>query len=274
MSEKEVDILSAVLRDRVSRFFKRSCAIQNPYGRGIDRLFGRGDTVALFGGAIRDLMAGGSRAIPRDLDLVTGASDTRSLVAIFGAGKANAFGGRRTQIGRTEIDYWPLSRTWAFRALGVGSGGFEDLARTTFLNVEAIAIRLEDLARWEPGPWESPFFHAFLDRVVEINLEANPNPLGCVTRSLVTASRLGFAIGPRLASYIDHHSRRLSLEEMVQFQWQHYKAAPFSVERLAFVRSSIRSHMRTRKMFPFRLFSESSAAGRFQSSTFNPFREG
>lgn len=252
MPEKEVENLSDLLRARVSRFLNRWAS--HPNASSMASLMRRGETVALFGGTLRDLMVWGESSLPRDIDLVIGDSDTSSLTTILGQGKANSFGGRRVKLDRTEIDYWPLPQTWAFRALDLGRGEFEDLARTTFLNVEAIAIQLKDLPRWRPGPWESIFFQGFLDRIIEINLEDNPNPLGCMTRSIVTASRLGFAIGPRLASYIDRVFRGKWLEEIIDFQRFHYRTIIFSIEQLAFVQTSIRSHMRTRRSLPFQLF--------------------
>jgi hypothetical protein len=254
MAEAEIERLKAVLRWRFTRFMNRSLARHDAYQSAIGRMLRRGETLALFGGALRDLMSRGDAAEPRDLDLVVGSSDTRHVFEVLGGEKVNRFGGQRVELTGRQIDVWPLSKTWAFRALGTGKGGFEDLARTTFLNVEAIAVMLSRSAHWRPWAWDDRFFRAFLDHLVEINLEENPNPLGCVARSLVSASRLRFALGPRLVAYIGYYSRKIAPEELVDFQKSHYGGVIFSAPKIAFMKSVIYSHLRTRRSSPLRLF--------------------
>jgi hypothetical protein len=254
MAEAEIELLAAVLRKRLLRFLRRSRSQQDAYAVALNHLLCRGETVALFGGAIRDFMTNCRTGGPRDLDLVVGSSDSPDLYAIFGQGKANGFGGLRVTAGEREIDVWRLSRTWAFHALSAGRGGFEDLPRTTFLNVEAIAVRLQDLSKWQFWAWDNVFFRAILDRMVEINLEDNLNPVGCVARSLVTACRLGFSLGPKLVGYLDRYLRRIAPEELVEFQHLHYGTVLFPAPQIAFLRSALRGHLQTRRSFPLRLF--------------------
>jgi hypothetical protein len=208
----------------------------------------------LFGGALRDLMASGERAEPRDLDLVLDSSLENDDLALPGVeNRFNRFGGRRLRDGECEIDLWPLARTWAFQALGIGSRDFADLPRTTFLNVEALAVRLGGTVR-HLGPWDDVFFRGFLDRMVEVNLEDNPNPLGCVVRSLVTTHKLGFSMGPKLVSYVHRHTRGRDLEELVDFQTLHYGHVILPLGCLAVIQTAIRDHQRTNYTAPFRYF--------------------
>lgn len=254
MAEAAVEKLNALLRDRLDAFLTRGRTSHGLYSCIAHRLALRRRTAVLFGGALRDLMASGERAEPRDLDLVLDSSLGEDDLGLGGVeNRFNRFGGRRLRDGECEIDLWPLARTWAFQALGIGSRDFTDLPRTTFLNVEALAVRL-GVATRRLGPWDEAFYRGFLDRMVEVNLEDNPNPLGCVVRSLVTTRRLGFSMGPKLVSYVHRHTRGKDLEELVDFQTEHYGRVVLPVGQLAVIRTAIRDQLRTSSSAPFKYF--------------------
>ncbi|VTR91554.1 Uncharacterized protein OS=Cystobacter violaceus Cb vi76 GN=Q664_19455 PE=4 SV=1 [Gemmata massiliana] len=253
MAEAAVEKLNALLWERIDAFLARSRTSHGLYGDVVHRLALRRRTAVLFGGALRDLMASGEKAEPRDLDLVLDSPLGDDLPGAGVENRFNRFGGRRLKDGEYEIDLWPLARTWAFHALGIGSRDFTDLPRTTFLNVEALAVRLGASAR-RLGPWDEAFFRGFLDRMVEVNLEDNPNPLGCVVRSLVTTHKLGFSMGPKLVSYIHRHTRGRDLEELVNFQTLHYGRVILPLGQLAVIRTAVRDHLRTCRSAPFRYF--------------------
>jgi hypothetical protein len=74
------------------------------------------------------------------------------------------------------IDVWPLGDTWALRQFRIGSGDFESLTRTTFLNVEGVIVDLSAPQRGRRRVYASGFFEALQTRVLDINLEENPYP--------------------------------------------------------------------------------------------------
>jgi hypothetical protein len=130
------------------------------------------------------------------------------------------------------FDVWPLAETWALRERLVPPLGGSSLPRSTFLNVEAVATELQ-VSPGRPRTLHAHgFFEGILSRTLDINLEANPFPALCIVRGLITAARLGFAIGPRLAAYIECHSGRVPLEELVAVQLAHYGRIQASQEEL------------------------------------------
>jgi hypothetical protein len=98
----------------------------------------------------------------------------------------------------------------------------EELPRTTFLTIEAVVVSLSSQPGRPRMVFESGFFQSLATRTVDVNFDFNPYPKLNVVRSLLTCSRLGFSIGPRLVRYITEHSRRVEIEELVEVQRQHY----------------------------------------------------
>ena len=214
----------ARLRQRVTRFVWNRSAARKPVARVIGAMQNRGWRPFLFGGVLRDLLVHGPSACPRDVDIVVDGPSLQDLASAFAPfiARQTRFGGLHLRIDGWMFDIWPLAETWALRERLVPRLGYGALARSTFLNVEAVATEI----RVSPGRPRSLYAHGFfesiLSRTVDINLEANPFPALCVVRSLITAARLGFAIGARLAAYIESHSRGAAVEELVAVQLAHY----------------------------------------------------
>jgi hypothetical protein len=179
--------------------------------------------VYLFGGALRDLMVAGPSAVPRDVDLVIAGAQSKALEDALAVHvkRRTRFGGLHLGVDDWMIDIWPLRETWAFREQHVETG-FSMLPRTTFLNVEAVAVELAPRRGRRRVVYAHGFFEGVLDGVVEINFEENPFPTLCVVRGLITAARLQFRLGPRLARYVLHYSGLSSIEELVDVQRSHY----------------------------------------------------
>ena len=62
------------------------------------------------------------------------------------------------------------------------------MPKTTFLNVEAVAVELNPRPTRSRKLYESGFFEGVATETIEINLEENPFPDLCVARSLLTAA--------------------------------------------------------------------------------------
>jgi hypothetical protein len=182
----------------------------------------KGLRAVLFGGALRDLVVFGNKQGPRDFDIVVDVN-AEELFDLFHAKvlRRTRFGGLHILHEGWPLDIWPLERTWAFQHMAIAPS-FENLPKTTFLNVEAVAVDLSNPGYWEKALYEDGFFSAIAHRAVEINLRENPYPSLCVVRSLITAWKLSFAIDDKLANYIRRYGASLTLAEIDRIQNEHY----------------------------------------------------
>jgi hypothetical protein len=196
--------------------------------RVLDRFLRFEWPVYMFGGMVRDIAVTGARAVPRDLDLVVDGADPDALCAHFSdeVRRRTRFGGFNLRICKRgvewDVDIWPLDETWAFGDSNM-EPSIENLPRTTFLNVEAVVVRMAPF----PGNvgrtiHESGFFEAINSRTLEVNYRRNRYPSSCVIRSLVTAWRLRYRLGPKLCRYIVEHAPLRDLESLAAFQRAHY----------------------------------------------------
>jgi hypothetical protein len=223
MASARVENQLAELRQRVSRFLANRALDKRPLVRTL-RDIGTHGAAYLFGGTLRDLMVFGPSVAPRDVDVVVSGARIASLARSLGdrIRRETRFGGLHLEAGGWLFDVWPLSDTWAFRYGGVAFRGAWDLPKTTFLTVEAVAVDLAVRPGSARRVYANGFFEALSSKTIEINFEENPFPELCVVRSLVTAARLRFAIGPRLARYIVHHASRVPTEQLIDVQRSHY----------------------------------------------------
>jgi hypothetical protein len=120
------------------------------------------------------------------------------------------------------IDIWTLQDSWAFKEKLVRPVSFDQLVRTTFLNVEAIAVRITNRPGLPREIYTSGFFEAIAARVLDISFEPNPFPQLCVVRTFVSALRLNFAISPRLGKYLLQHTEKLPSRALIDIQQSHY----------------------------------------------------
>ena len=226
----EIGLLKSLLLREVDLFCRSNARLWERLEPMIGAVRGAGWPAVFFGGTLRSLLVGrlfhGRLGQPRDIDVVFQGPSVDSLSQIFESivARQTRFGGLRLTADTWDFDVWPLASTWAFRNRGVVRPRIEDLPKTTFLNLEAVAVDV-----WPPS--DSPrrihsgddqFFQGILDRTVELNLADNPFPTLCVVRSLLLASELEFAIGPRLAAYIASLASSLDGSEIEHVQCKHF----------------------------------------------------
>jgi hypothetical protein len=158
--------------------------------------------IYLFGGTVRDLVIFGRVANPVDIDLVVGDVSSKDLESVLGrfSVRKTYLGGLKLLINNTSVDIWPLSETWAFRTCQFQCPTFSELPKTTFLNVEAIAVELTHDCSRAGRIYSRGFFEGIVKRTIDINFEPNPYPGEAVIRSMALAGRIGFSVGPRLAA--------------------------------------------------------------------------
>jgi hypothetical protein len=135
--------------------------------------------VFLFGGLIRDVALLGARGFNSDVDVVVEGDWelARAYIESLGA-RRNKFGGYRLEVAEWPIDVWNAEATWAIVNGFVEYKGIASLTQTTVLNWDAI------LMNWRTRGfiYSRGYFEAIREGVLDIVLEANPNPLGMATR--------------------------------------------------------------------------------------------
>jgi hypothetical protein len=200
----------------------------------------------LFGGTLRDFALNRKFKAPRDLDIVIG-TDLQPIVQFFSrqnltegdnptsdlAIRRNRFGGLKVKLYGHSIDIWQMQDTWAFKERLVLPVRFERLPRTTFLNLDAVALELFPTGNRRTRRF---FEHDFLSGVeretIEINLLDNPSPPLCVIRSIILADSTGFRIGPKLANFLRHVAQNMTLAEFEAIQRSHFGTVRRSIHEL------------------------------------------
>lgn len=225
-----VESLKAALREEVDSFCQRQEAPWEAVSEILEMIRLRNWRAVLFGGTLRTLLI--SRLVhrqagrPRDVDIVIQGPPLEILRNLFEKliTRETRFGGLQLRRAEWLFDVWPLERTWAIVEDKVSVPSFSDLPHTTFLNVEAVAVDVWPTPgqQREMYSGDDRFFHAIIDRVVEVNRAENPFPHLCVVRSLVMAHDLGFRLGTKLAHYIADHGPAIPEDELDRIQEKHY----------------------------------------------------
>lgn len=245
------------LRDLTGRFITRSqeerAERRVPLKKALDRFRSFDWPVYIFGGTIRDIATYGAKAVPRDLDLVVDGIDTQTLAETLSdlSPEINRFGGLSVDRG-VRIDIWPLHETWALKQDDNFTPNIENLPKTTFLNVEAVAIRVDTTRGHAREIHENGFLDALNRQVLDVNYEPNPYPNSCVIRSLVTSQKLGFSLSPRLCNYIVDHTSDQKISELIAFQRAHYGRVELAKGFLNRWLREVRAHVESNSTSPFK----------------------
>lgn len=208
-----------------------------------------------FGGTPRGVWDEGPSYQPRDLDIVFEDSHFEDFASVFRGciQRRTRFDGLHLKIGGLAVDAWSLSATWAFRQGLVSEASFENLPRTTFFNADAIVVSLLPKSRGREF-YESGFRRAWEDRILDINLEANPFPALCVVRAFRLASHFHFHFSPRLLNYVAQTMNGFTDGELADLQAAHYGHIFFPPARLAELRRTVTKHWQKSPILPLRLF--------------------
>jgi hypothetical protein len=230
VNEPSVENLKDILRKEVDAFCRQHIGQRGAVSEVTEAIRQRRWKAVLFGGAPRSLLI--SRFLhrrsgrPRDLDIVIQGQSLEVLSRAFEMliSRETRFGGLQLRSDEWHFDVWPLERTWAILEDGISQPDFSDLPRTTFLNVEAVAIELWPMGGSDRKIYsgDDQFFRAVIDRVVEVNRVDNPFPDLCVVRSLIMAHDLDFRIGSKLAQYIASYGPAISEKDLENIQNKHY----------------------------------------------------
>mgnify|MGYP006285231427 CR=1 FL=1 len=197
-------------------------AAQEKIGLVLDTFAGYPEWDAhVFGGFPRDLMVSGIDAVPRDLDIVLAKDCIAEVETELSkhVERTTRFGGLHLSLRGWDVDVWSLEQTWAFRSDDRFNVAFEDLPKTTFLDVDAVAVSITGDS---PHVHEHGFFDAIRARTVGLNYRPNPYPALCAVRALDIARRLDFSLDAELVSYILETVRRHSTSALIEAQESHF----------------------------------------------------
>lgn len=169
-------------------------------------------SVALIGGAIRDVARAGRQGFSSDLDFVIYDGDHGHFSAQMKRhhGLENKFGGYGLHGFGWKVDVWHLQDTWAKTAGLVDVKAPRDLLQCTFFDW--------DSAIYEIGTRKLVLPEDYLERlrsnVMDIRLEKNPNPHGSLVRALRRAARWGVKFGPKLTAFSRTYLREIPWEDL------------------------------------------------------------
>ncbi len=177
----------------------------------------------LFGGFPKDIYFKRHKAIPRDIDLVVLQNDLKVLLDEFKGYRVekSRFGGVKIKFKGIDVDIWPLAKTWAFENGSVRMTSVDSLSKTTFLNIESIAIELYPKENTRRVVTDG-FLEATKEKVLELNLEDNPFPELNIARALYAAKKLKYAFGPRLLTYMAMNLEHCSEDEILRIYERKY----------------------------------------------------
>ncbi len=224
MDKKSQHTIEGDLRDRLGDFLRFLEQQWPKVGEVFEIIKQKKWPSVICGGAVRELVLG-RKTLPRDLDVIIGCIDIENIMEAF-----DSFPHKRTRMGGItlcldpwNIDIWPLNETWAIRNnRSRFKPTFQDYTKTTFLNIDAVAVQLYVKPGEKRRIYSSCFFDGIINHTIEVNLEDNPNPLGCIVKSLVLSKRYHFKIGPRLAHFIVTHMQENKINEVKRIYKEKY----------------------------------------------------
>jgi hypothetical protein len=178
-------------------------------------------SVALIGGAIRDVARAGKRAFSSDLDFVVYDGDRREFISQMQrcGGIANRFGGFALNHFSVKVDLWHIEDTWARTAGYVSVQEPADLIRCTFFDWDSVIFDIRSGRLILP----SNYFEKITHNVMDIQLEQNPNPMGSLVRALRRAGLWNVRFGPRLTAFTRRHLSEMSWPELVALDERAFK---------------------------------------------------
>lgn len=170
-------------------------------------------SVALIGGAIRDVARAGKRGFSSDYDFVVYGSDRGAFITQMEAcdGIRNRFGGYALTRFSVKIDVWHIEDTWA-RTAGLASVSQPaDLLQCTFFDWDSVVYEIETKKLILPPD----YFDRLLLNVMDIRLEENPNPIGSLVRALRRAALWHVKFGPKLTAFSRRFLHEIEWNDLV-----------------------------------------------------------
>jgi hypothetical protein len=170
-------------------------------------------SVALIGGAIRDVARAGRQAFTSDLDFVVYNTDREEFSAQMRRchGIQNRFGGYSLHHFQWKVDLWHIDDTWAKTAGLVCVSQPCDLLGCTFFDWDSAVYEVDAARLVIP----TDYLKRLQLNVMDLRLEENPNPVGSLVRALRRAALWRVKFGPRLTTFCKRFLRETSWAELI-----------------------------------------------------------
>lgn len=209
----------AALKKRILRFFDSKSFQRDQVKEVVDKLSQLGE-VALFGGMIRDLCFESIRTFNSDVDIVVNTGNEKQFFDIVKRYNhtQNAYGGFRIFLDKWSLDVWTLPKTWAFQNHYNDCTGFKSLIYTTFFTWDAIVFEILS------GEFHcrDDYFDYLNGRILDINLQPNPNVLGAVVRTWRFLELRQARLSKRLAIYLEEKTREHGVDIVSGYEVKSY----------------------------------------------------
>lgn len=241
------------LKERVKYFFKSHSHERSEVGVFINDLKPLGE-IAVFGGMLRDLSCGGNKSFFLDVDLVIDSKEKGVLGNFLKKYqvKKNSFGGHRIFLNRWKIDLWQLEETWAFRENHIHGSNLDNLVKTTFFTWDAIIYKVNTGSVYHIDN----YFELLKSGVIDINFEANKNPLGIATRALQLSLKNSAKLSPRLVKYILHQTEGKSTCELFKKISRNSIQNKIAIEKFELTLRKLKEHSLNTPHTPFKVENE------------------
>jgi len=191
------------LKRRIDDYIWREPSVPIQRLRNIlDTHFMKFGSVAIVGGAVRDIARRGKVGFKSDIDLVIAAdsSEVKELAHRLNA-IPNRFGGYASHHPHWKIDFWALESTWAVTHGYANVHHVQDILNTTFFDCDAVCYELKTRKLYAPNN-----YLARLDeRILDINLLPNPSIEGNLLRAIRRILMWGYHPGPKLSTFIEKY---------------------------------------------------------------------
>lgn len=226
---------SVNLKKRVKRFFDRNNFSRSDLVEFIDGL-STINNILIFGGCIRDIALNGVSNFSSDIDLVFCGSQESLNKSVPVSFQKNKFGGFRGNVGKWQVDIWPIKSTWAFKNEHVKFASNEDLLKTTITNWDAIFYSWNT----EKLSYRKDYFQDLCEGYLELVLPQNPNLIGCIVRIiryfLLKEAKI---FSPALSRFLSFHLSNLSDSDIIFYELNSYPQSSYINHRnIALIRDA------------------------------------
>ncbi|WP_148266073.1 hypothetical protein [Pseudovibrio sp. FO-BEG1] len=177
--------------------------------------------LAIVGGMLRDITLAGNRAFSSDIDLVINPKDPEEFhdLARQLKGKRNRFGGYAFDTGIWSVEVWSLPETWAHIHQHSCIETFDDLRKATFFDCDAIIYNIENKELYV----SDDYFQRLSDRVINVNLEQNPNIIGNIVRAFRYAYNKDMRWERDLSLFIAESFNRVSWTDLLGYERRSFR---------------------------------------------------
>jgi len=208
------------LRKRLNRFFDEKVSHRARLNGFVNQLSDVAD-VYIFGGLIREFTFKSIKNFKSDVDIVVQVKDRAKYQELLNSHNhdQNKFGGYRLALNQWLVDLWEFEDTWAFKEAIVQCDEATSLLDTTFFNWDAAFYHYNS----KKIECKANYLQDISSKILDINLEKNPNEFGAFIRSLKLIARTQAKTKSQLSSFIMNFLPETNDEDIKAYEYDHFK---------------------------------------------------